>query len=89
MCTANPRHDFELIRGADLLSGQSRLLHIAGQRDITYLQTAIDPNVAEQEPRQVLIALFGIDDSVISRVATVSEGTRSKFCHAGGSGTIE
>jgi hypothetical protein len=38
-----------LIRGAYLLSGRSRLLDIAGQGDITYFQTAIDPNIAEQE----------------------------------------
>src|ERR1019366_5470173 len=89
MRAANPRHDFELIRGAYLLSGRSRLLDIAGQGDITYFQTAIDPNIAEQEPRQVLITLFGIDDSVISRMAAIDEGAWRKFCRAGVSVTIE
>ena len=79
MCTANPRHDFELIRGADLLSGQSRLLHIEGQGDIANLQAAIDPDIAEQESGEVLIALFGIDDSIISRVAAIDECARRKF----------
>ena len=79
MRTANPRHDFELIGGAYLLSGLSRLLHIGGQCVIAHLQTAIDPNIAEQEPPQVLIALFGIDDSIISGVAAIDEGARSKL----------
>jgi hypothetical protein len=65
-------------RAIFLDDGDSKFEPVIRRRSINEGSCAVgDPHIAEQEPRQVLIALFGIDDSVISRVAAIDVCARA------------
>ena len=76
LATAHGDRDLELVRRAHGLALVEGFLHLDGQRDVVDVKDAVHAQPAEQEAREVLVALLGVHDAVVARVAAVHEGAR-------------
>src|SRR5690606_1011800 len=75
--SARSRLDLDLVERIDLVLLRYGLQRL-GQPDVLYVQEDVDPYVAEQEARQVLVRFLAVHDPEVAGMRAIGEGLRAR-----------